>query len=75
MALTEDERRVCDTIAAEEEKLVALASTLIEFDTTARNPGDPPRQETELQQHLASRLQAIGMETDVFEPDPEAVLR
>jgi acetylornithine deacetylase len=73
MSLTADERRVCEAIAARREALVELASTLIGFDTTARSPGEPPRQETQLQQHLASRLEAAGAEIDLFEPDAAAM--
>jgi acetylornithine deacetylase len=69
MGLTELEQAVCDAIAAGHEELVALASTLIAFDTTARNPGDPPRQEADLQERLAARLRQIGAEIDLFEPD------
>jgi len=54
MALSDLERRVCDAIDGEQADLVALASELVAFDTTARNPGDPPRPEAALQAHLAS---------------------
>ena len=72
MGLTIDERAVCEAIASRGEELVALASTLIAFDTTARNPGDPPREEAALQGFLAERLTAAGAEVDVFEPDAAA---
>ena len=61
MALTNTERRVCDAIAARRDELVELASALIGFDTTAREVGDPPRQEAELQEFLAARLASIGL--------------
>jgi acetylornithine deacetylase len=73
MGLTDAERRVCDAIANRRQELVALASRLIGFDTSARNPGDPPRQEAELQGFLAARLEAIGAEIDLFEPDADAM--
>ncbi len=73
MGLTDVERRVCDAIASRREELIALASSLIGFDTTARAPGDPPRQEAELQAHLASRMTAFGAEVDLFEPDAAAL--
>jgi acetylornithine deacetylase len=73
MGLTDKERRVCDAIAAGRDDLVGLASALIAFDTTARSPGDPPRQEAALQEHLATRLSATGAEIDLFEPDAEAL--
>jgi acetylornithine deacetylase len=72
MALSDAERAVCEAIAAGREQLVALASRLIAFDTTARNPGDPPRDEAALQSYLAERLSA-GAEVDVFEPDAAAL--
>jgi acetylornithine deacetylase len=53
--------------------LVALAAALVDFDTTARNPGDPPRQERALQEYLASRLETVGAEIDLFEPDTAAM--
>jgi acetylornithine deacetylase len=68
MALADLERRVCETIAARADELVELARTLIGFDTTAREVGDPPREEAALQQYLADRLGAAGAEIDLFEP-------
>jgi acetylornithine deacetylase len=73
MGLTDDELRVCEAIDSRGEDLVALASSLIAFDTTARSPGDPPRQEAELQEHLAIRMRAFGAEIDLFEPDGAAL--
>ena len=52
MPLSEGERRVCADIAAQQDRLVALAGDLIGFDTTARSPGDPPRDESALQAYL-----------------------
>jgi acetylornithine deacetylase len=73
MGLTGEERQVLDAIAAGREELVELAGTLIGFDTTARSPGDPPRQEAELQRYLASRLAAVEAKIDLFEPDAVAL--
>jgi acetylornithine deacetylase len=70
MSLSDAERAVRDLIEQRTGDLVALASELIAFDTTARNVGDPPRQEAALQELLAERLRAIGAEIDVWEPDP-----
>jgi acetylornithine deacetylase len=64
------EQRVVDAVRESREELVALVSDLVAFDTTARNVGDPPHQEVELQAYLQRRLQAIGGETDVWEPEP-----
>jgi acetylornithine deacetylase len=73
MKLSPEEQRACDRIAEREPDLVDLASTLIGFDTTARNPGDPARQEAELQGYLADRLGRAGAEVDLFEPDAAAM--
>src|SRR5581483_8079343 len=73
MGLTETERRVCDAIEAGNEELVALACELIAFDTTARNPGDPPRAEVALQEHLAATLEGAGATAELFEPDAAAM--
>ncbi|MDE3130308.1 MAG: M20/M25/M40 family metallo-hydrolase [Acidobacteriota bacterium] len=70
MGLSSAERRVCERLAERRQDLVELAATLIGFDTTARNPGDPPRQEAQLQAYLAERLGSRpGAEIDLFEPD------
>ena len=71
MALTADERRVCAAIADRADELVALASELISFDTTARDVGDPPRDEAACQGYLGDRLARAGAEIDLFEPDAE----
>lgn len=72
--LTASERRVMDEIARCRDDLVALASALIGFDTTAReNNDEPPRDEAALQEYLAARLRAVGAEADVWEPTPEDV--
>lgn len=66
----EAERAVCDAIDGRRAELVELAGRLIGFDTTARDVGDPPRDEVALQSHLAERLTEVGAEVDVWEPDP-----
>jgi acetylornithine deacetylase len=73
MALSEVERLVCDEIERRSDDLVELASALIAFDTTAREVGDPPRDEAALQEHLAGRLRAAGAEVDLWEPDAAAL--
>ncbi|MGH2888361.1 MAG: M20 family metallopeptidase [Solirubrobacteraceae bacterium] len=69
MALSDAERAIRDAIEARADELVALASDLIACDTTAREVGDPPRQEERLQRLLAERLADAGARTDLFEPD------
>ena len=62
------EHSVTDAIAAGRDELVGLVADLVAFDTTAREPADPPRQEVELQQYLADRLAAAGASIDLWEP-------
>ncbi len=73
MGLTDAERSVCSAIGAQRDEIVALASALVEFDTTARDTGDPPRQEAALQEYLARRLSSAGASIDLFEPDADAM--
>jgi acetylornithine deacetylase len=73
MGLSDAEQRVCEEITARQDQLVQLATSLIAFDTTARSPGDPPRQERALQEYLAGRLSGIGASVDLFEPDADAM--
>lgn len=70
MGLSEPERRIVEEIERGRDELVSLASDLIAFDTTARDPGDPPRQERQLQEYLGERLRRAGAEVELFEPDP-----
>ncbi|MEI6725056.1 MAG: ArgE/DapE family deacylase [Actinomycetes bacterium] len=64
------ETRIVAAVAAGEEELVRLTADLIGFDTTARNPGDPPREEARLEVFLQARLEALGADTDLWEPEP-----
>ena len=70
MPLSAHERRVADAVAARHEEIVALASELIAFDTTA---GDDPRELGALQERLAARLSAAGAEVDLWTPDDSVV--
>jgi acetylornithine deacetylase len=67
------EQRILDAVAAGRDELVEMAAALIAFDTTAREPGDPARDEAALQDHLGARLRAAGATVDVWEPDPADV--
>ena len=69
----EIEQRIVGAIAAGRDELVELVGDLIAFDTTAREPNDPPRQEADLQEYLAGRLRGAGAAVDVWEPDAEDV--
>jgi acetylornithine deacetylase len=73
MPLSDAERRVCAAIDSRRTELVDLAATLIGFDTTAREVGDPPRAEAALQDYLARRLRELGAEVDLWEPGAEAL--
>ena len=73
MSLTVDERRVAESIAGRADELVSLASDLVRFDTTAREPDDPPRDEAALQSYLSRYLGSAGAETDLWEPRPDDV--
>jgi acetylornithine deacetylase len=73
MALSDLERDVVADIGRRREEIVALASDLIRFDTTARTPGERPRDEEALQRFLAERLLAAGAAVDLFEPDPRSL--
>lgn len=63
-------RRILDAVDARQSALVGLLSDLVRIPSV--NPVFPdsqPRGEQELQQYLASRLQAIGFTCELFEPD------
>ena len=73
-SLTDGERQIMDEIARRRGELIALASDLIAFDTTARQHNDDPAgDEAALQEYLAARLRTAGAETDVWEPAPEDI--
>ena len=63
------EERIVLAVAEGRDELVGLAGDLIAFDTTARNPGDPARDEAALQEYLRARLAPLGATTDVWEPE------
>lgn len=64
------ERAIQDAVVYRQEELVALAATLIRYDTTAANPSEPSRrEEVQLQEFLEARLRAAGGETELWEPD------
>lgn len=71
--LTERERAVVQEIARRRDELVALAATLIGFDTSVHALDEPARDEAALQGYLAGRLRAVGAEVELWEPAPEDV--
>jgi acetylornithine deacetylase len=64
------EERVVEAVREGADELVGIASDLIAFDTTARLPGEPAREEAALQEYLRSALVKIGGEADLWEPQP-----
>jgi acetylornithine deacetylase len=71
LALRSDlEERVVAVVREARDELVSLTGELIACDTTARDPGEPPREEEKLQRILERRLSALGAETDLWEPEP-----
>jgi len=65
VAMNDLEQRIAGAIAESRDELVELASALIRFDTTARDPGDPARDEAALQAYLGERLTTAGAAVDV----------
>ena len=51
-------------------ELIALATDLVAFDTTARGEADAPRDEEKLQRYLGKHLSEIGAEVEIWEPEP-----
>ena len=64
------EERIVQSVRDAKDQLVGLAAELVACDTTARLPGDPARDEEKLQRLLAARLETLGAETDLWEPEP-----
>ena len=62
-------------VAERRDELVALASALIRYDTTAGDPAERGRDEAALQEAMESRLRAAGAETDLWEPNPAELQR
>ncbi len=64
------EEKVVGAVRASRDELLGLTAELVACDTTARSPGMPARDEEKLQCMLARRLDALGAETDLWEPEP-----
>ena len=64
------EEKVVESVRANRAELLALTAELVACDTTARTVGMPARDEEKLQRIVARRLQTLGAETDVWEPEP-----
>ncbi len=63
------ELAVIEAARAARDELVGFAAELIAFDTTARDAGQPPRDEAALQAAIARRLEAAGAEIDLWEAE------
>jgi acetylornithine deacetylase len=71
-----DRRQVLAAVERRRDALVTLVQDLVRFRSV--NPvfdGSVPAEEGRLQEFLAARLQGLGFETDLFEPDPAALAR
>jgi acetylornithine deacetylase len=64
------EQRILEAVAAGREELVGMTTALVGFDTTARDPGDPARDEAALQAYLGDRLRTAGAAVEIWEPEP-----
>jgi len=62
------EEKVVATIGEGGDEICDLVASLVACDTTARGDRDAPREEEKLQGILKARLEAIGAETDLWEP-------
>jgi acetylornithine deacetylase len=67
------ERRVAEEVERRRPALVDLLATLVGFDTRAPDPDLAPRDEAALQEYLATRLRAAGLEVELWEPDAAAL--
>ncbi len=64
------EEKVVADVREHRDDLVGLVGELVACDTTARDYDEPARDEEKLQELLVARLEALGAETDLWEPDP-----
>ena len=63
------ELEVIEAARAARDELVGFAAELVAYDTTARDGGQPPRDEAALQAAVARRLAAAGGEIDLWEAE------
>jgi acetylornithine deacetylase len=68
--VTDLAERLIAIISDRASEIAELARDLVRLDTTARMPGDPPREEEELQGLLAQRLRDSNASVQLFEPEP-----
>ncbi len=63
------ESRVVAEIERTRSSLIELLATLVGFDTRVPDPDLAPREEAALQEYLAGRLRAAGLQVETWEPD------
>lgn len=66
------EKRIMEIIGDKRSEMVAFLKQLISFDSTITDGGLGGK-EGKAQKWLASELQKMGFEVDVFEPDPQRI--
>ncbi len=64
------EEQVVARVREGRDELLGIVTDLIAFDTTARMPGDPAREESACQEYLRGLLAPTGGEADLWEPEP-----
>ena len=69
------EEKVVEAALGVREEVVGLVTKLVAYDTTARLPGQPARDEEKLQRVLAARLAKIGARKRLALHLPTPVLR
>ncbi|MEZ5125463.1 MAG: ArgE/DapE family deacylase [Thermoleophilia bacterium] len=67
---TPTEERVVAAALGARDDVLGLLAEMVACDTTARDPGDPARDEEKLQRLLSSRLRSIGASSVLWEPEP-----
>jgi acetylornithine deacetylase len=66
--------RILHLVTQREDALVALTQQLVAFDTTTRShDAEPARDEAALQRFLATRLEGLGAEVDLWEPEAASI--
>lgn len=64
------EEKVIERVREARDELADLVGQLVACDTTARDAGDPARDEDKLQRVVAHRLRSLGAVIDLWEPEP-----
>ncbi len=68
------ERKVLDYIEIHRDEIVDFVRGLIKYKTyNPQNPGDPVYETKECQEFIDRKLREMGLETELYEPDMEAI--